>query len=178
MIKKCIKCFLEKDINEFWFSRVNVRHGECKTCKLKYDTAYKLSNPDKIAKRKERTKEATQEYHQKYRKINKERRGAYLKQWGKENPEKIRAQKYRNRYGCDIEDYNNMLEKQKNCCAICFSKDPQITNKKYFFIDHCHKTNRVRGLLCYLCNSLLGKAKDNVAILSSAIKYLNYENNN
>mgnify|MGYP002345384244 CR=1 FL=1 len=57
-------------------------------------------------------------------------------------------------------------------CPICFSEKPQINNRKYFLVDHCHKTNKVRGLLCYLCNSMLGKAKDNIDILNNAIKYL------
>lgn len=40
------------------------------------------------------------------------------------------------------------------------------------YIDHCHKTNQVRGLLCFSCNSALGHFKDNVESLKKAIKYL------
>mgnify|MGYP000984525994 FL=1 len=79
MTKKCTKCYLEKEISEFWFSRPNVRRGECKACKLKYDTTYKLNNQNKIAERKERNKDATREYHVKYRQINKEKRNLYLR---------------------------------------------------------------------------------------------------
>jgi len=39
-------------------------------------------------------------------------------------------------------------------------------------VDHCHNTNKVRELLCSACNILLGKAKDNISILQSAINYL------
>ena len=44
------------------------------------------------------------------------------------------------------------------------------TNKA--FVDHCHDTKKVRGLLCAKCNTLLGMAKDDVSILQNAITYL------
>lgn len=39
-------------------------------------------------------------------------------------------------------------------------------------IDHCHTTGKVRGLLCRQCNIALGKFKEDVTILQSAIAYL------
>ena len=39
-------------------------------------------------------------------------------------------------------------------------------------IDHCHKTNKIRGLLCHHCNIGLGNFNDNVVNLQLAIKYL------
>jgi hypothetical protein len=39
-------------------------------------------------------------------------------------------------------------------------------------IDHCHRGSGVRGLLCDNCNNLLGRAKDSLPILESAIRYL------
>ncbi len=44
-------------------------------------------------------------------------------------------------------------------------------------VDHCHKTNVVRGLLCNECNSGLGKFKDNIDVMASAISYLQQNNN-
>ena len=40
------------------------------------------------------------------------------------------------------------------------------------YVDHCHKTNTLRDLLCHQCNSFLGHAKDNIEILQKAIDYL------
>lgn len=74
----------------------------------------------------------------------------------------------------NLEDYDDMLAKQNNCCAIC--KDQNTTTRngkiKRFAIDHCHGTEKVRGLLCSFCNAILGYAKDDISILESAIKYL------
>jgi hypothetical protein len=37
---------------------------------------------------------------------------------------------------------------------------------------NCHKTNKIRGLLCYKCNLILGFVNDDINILQSAIFYL------
>jgi len=71
-----------------------------------------------------------------------------------------------------IEDYDTMLEKQNNVCAICYKMNK---NGKRFIIDHCHQTGRVRGLICHNCNVGIGLLGEDRTILSSAINYLNKE---
>jgi len=44
--------------------------------------------------------------------------------------------------------------------------------KKRLAVDHCHVSGKIRGLLCFHCNSSLGKMKDSVEILQNAIDYL------
>ncbi len=39
-------------------------------------------------------------------------------------------------------------------------------------VDHCHKTGKIRGLLCASCNGGLGLFKDNPQALANAILYL------
>lgn len=57
------------------------------------------------------------------------------------------------RYGITLIDYDNMLLEQNGGCKIC-GRHP----KKYrLSIDHDHKTNKVRGLLCVSCNRALGR---------------------
>lgn len=51
-------------------------------------------------------------------------------------------------------------------CKIC------SVEIKQFHIDHCHRTNKFRGLLCSNCNSGLGLFNDSIEKLRSAIKYL------
>lgn len=80
-------------------------------------------------------------------------------------------------YGISIEEYNILLEKQEHKCAICEcnSFEKRWTNKNNnlpFVVDHCHTTNKVRGLLCDNCNLMIGHAKDNINSLKKAIKYL------
>lgn len=50
-------------------------------------------------------------------------------------------------------------------CQLCGSKVKLV-------IDHCHKSNKVRGILCRNCNVSLGLLKDNVQTLKNAVKYL------
>ncbi len=168
MEKICSKCGVKKAIDGFGFARPRVRRSNCKKCQVIYNREYRKKNKSKARQwainRIEKNKT--------YRANNREKRNAYLKMWGKRNPKKKRGQKYRHRYGIDIEDYNDILKKQKDRCAICGTKELNRKNAKFFAVDHCHKTGVVRGLLCYSCNALLGKAKDNIDIFLSAIKYL------
>src|SRR3990167_7285421 len=71
-------------------------------------------------------------------------------------------------YGLSPAQYEEMFDAQHGKCAICqeLPLDSPLT------IDHDHKTLQVRGLLCGLCNSMLGMAKDSPARLFRAIGYL------
>jgi len=74
------------------------------------------------------------------------------------------------RYGIDENDYVRMNEKQNGLCAIC--KRPPDGKWKMLNIDHCHKANIVRGLLCCNCNLGIGNLRDDINILYEAIRYL------
>lgn len=74
--------------------------------------------------------------------------------WRKQNPDKQKIIERRNRlkkvYGITEEQYTELLEKQKNCCAICHRHESEF--KINLSIDHNHKTKEIRGLLCTYCN--------------------------
>ena len=74
-------------------------------------------------------------------------------------------------YGISLVEYNEMFVKQSGKCFICGIHQSEL--KRALFVDHCHKTKKVRGLLCHKCNSALGLVFDNTEILSNMIKYLN-----
>lgn len=74
------------------------------------------------------------------------------------------------KYGITPLMYQEMLEKQNNCCAIC--KRHKDLFQRDFHIDHCHTTGSIRGLLCSRCNMSLGGFGDSIEILNRAIKYL------
>jgi len=70
------------------------------------------------------------------------------------------------KYDLTLDEYDKILEFQDSKCAICKREDQKLN------IDHDHKTNEVRGLLCSNCNFILGMANDNSDILIRAIDYL------
>jgi len=79
-------------------------------------------------------------------------------------------------YNLTEEQYFCLLKKQKMVCAICKKGEDHKNHitKKYIYlaVDHCHETQKIRGLLCRNCNLMLGNSKDNIETLETAIKYL------
>ncbi|MDE1766548.1 MAG: endonuclease VII domain-containing protein [Thaumarchaeota archaeon] len=73
------------------------------------------------------------------------------------------------RFGLTKETLRDLYEKQNGICAICFRSG---TDKGGLVLDHDHKTNKIRGLLCYNCNIGLGHFKDDPALLELAKQYL------
>lgn len=111
-------------------------------------------------------------YYQKYGKKYYRKNSSVIKKrtadWYKNNIEKVKQHRI-NKYGLTIEQVNAMLLLQNNACAIC---------KIEFFggvrkvIDHNHKTNKVRAILCSYCNTSLGMVRESVETLENMIKYL------
>ncbi len=81
-----------------------------------------------------------------------------------------RENQYLKRYGITLQDYDNLLIKQQNCCAICNTHIANLSTRLH--VDHCHKTKKVRGLLCFNCNQGIGRFKDSLEIIEKAKDYL------
>lgn len=81
--------------------------------------------------------------------------------------DRFRSIKYK--YGLTEDDYKQLLVIQVHKCAICRSPDK-------LHVDHCHRTGKVRGLLCFRCNSTLGKVEESKELLNSLINYLEVKN--
>lgn len=113
-----------------------------------------------------RTKEAKALYQKEWMAKN----PGYHKQWGLKNPDRKTAKRLKWVYGITLEQYNDMLIAQGEMCKIC--KTPHHALKKKLSVDHCHATNKIRGLLCDLCNRALGFFKDNPQLLIEASLYL------
>lgn len=71
------------------------------------------------------------------------------------------------RYGMSAQDYDMLVTRQGGACAICLQKP-----EKPLFVDHCHATGKVRGLLCLTCNFALGLLRDDVTLTMAATLYL------
>ncbi len=90
--------------------------------------------------------------------------------------EQVREQKLKMSYGLTLADYDRMFAEQGGVCKIC--KKPQQVKRKglgiayHLAVDHCHKTGKVRGLLCDNCNSGLGHFKDDKMNVLQAAIYL------
>lgn len=89
-----------------------------------------------------------------------------------ENKEKYREANYRRVYGVGIDWYNEKIEEQDGKCAICGSDSPKNQRVKYFSIDHDHKTDKLRGLLCNPCNMGMGLLAEDEDSINRLLDYL------
>lgn len=105
-------------------------------------------------------------------------RREYLKAWRRKNAGRIRAydqaraehradQRQQQKYGITLKDRNRILRSQGYRCAGCRCK-----KDGHWHTDHCHRTGRVRGVLCRPCNIALGFAKDRPTTLRRLADYL------
>ncbi|MFE9410441.1 endonuclease VII domain-containing protein [Streptomyces sp. NPDC006704] len=76
-----------------------------------------------------------------------------------------RAGHLKRQYGITEDDRDRMIAEQKGLCVICLSA-PAV------HVDHCHQTGRVRGVLCFNCNSAIGKLGDDPDTVRRAAAYL------
>lgn len=88
---------------------------------------------------------------------------------GRFDPINWRAVHLRNKYGMTLDDYDVMLRSQSGKCAICRKKPEEGALLQ---VDHCHKTGRIRGLLCWRCNRAIGYLMDSPRFARSAADYL------
>lgn len=74
------------------------------------------------------------------------------------------------KYGISVEDYDRIMEQavECECCGATGGK---------LVYDHCHETGDFRGVLCYRCNTGIGKLGDNLDGLLQAVRYLTQEGN-
>ena len=132
--------------------------------------------------RKERYKKNPEKYKQiskNYRVNNlekaKECSRKSAKQWRQKKIQEDRFfdkdKKLKRDYDISLEDYKLMLLEQNNRCMICKKINLKETRIS-LAVDHNHTTNKIRGLLCALCNKALGLFQEDSTILKEAIRYL------
>lgn len=170
-----------KEKNKKSLSGYNLR---CHLCKIEKDRNWKFSH-----------REQHIESSIRWKKKNRERINAQTREDRKNNPEKYRkwTKEYRERVGdwritqdiinyfdITLEQYNKLFEDHNNLCGIC--KKPETKRSRTpgkicrLAVDHCHKTNSIRGLLCHSCNTGIGKFNDDIQLLQNAIEYLKKHN--
>ena len=72
-------------------------------------------------------------------------------------------------YGLTRAELAVLVLESEGLCKIC--GEPMSGNRNCH-IDHCHTTGNIRGLLCGNCNVGIGHFKENIELLTAAIKYL------
>lgn len=75
-------------------------------------------------------------------------------------------------YGINRETYDQMGDAQGWLCAICGQPPSGEGNGGRLVVDHCHRTGKVRSLLCSLCNKGIGALRDDPDIVERAAMYL------
>ena len=96
-----------------------------------------------------------------------------------ENRDAVRARSHaRNlrKYGLSPEEKIELLDRQGGVCAICGGIEQYIgqagQNVDNLGVDHDHKTDAVRGILCFTCNTGIGNFQDQPDLLEIAAEYL------
>jgi len=66
-------------------------------------------------------------------------------------------------HGIDLEDFEKLSARQEHKCGICGREVPLV-------VDHCHESERIRGLLCSNCNAGIGLIGE--ANLEAAVRWV------
>lgn len=133
---------------------------------------WRANNPGKQAAATKRWAERNPEKLRDLRKRVNEKRTAsgyskaYAKQWRLRNPDSS-LRVFRARTGIELswDALEKLKSKQSGKCAIC-GRESKLC------IDHCHKLNKVRGLLCRKCNAAIGLFNDNFSTILRASEYV------
>ena len=146
----CNRCKEIKPVSEFFKANTSNRgyNTRCKQCIKPLAT---ISNKKRYKQRK------AEGYYHRLDRIERKKRDLDKK------------------YGITLEEYHTLLSNQNGKCAICLGENKvKYKNEKetFFCVDHCHKTGKIRGLLCVQCNAALGQFKEDLGNLNRAINYI------
>lgn len=114
-------------------------------------------------------------YHEKaYYGRNRDKIRERMRDYRYTEPEKALNTELKARYGIGLDAYTELLTAQNGVCAICNRPETQRIRGKVIrlAVDHCHKTGKVRGLLCSSCNMALGQINEDPAVLIGMLRYL------
>lgn len=176
--KTCSVCRNRKSVIEFYKNKsyADGYSKMCKSCNLEYDRQ-RIANHTGPATRGNKIctqckqEKPVSEYNKRLRSKDGLRNNCKdcdhksEHRYRKQNPSQAALAAIRQKYGLQEHAYKEMLEKHNYQCDICESKTRLC-------IDHCHKTGKIRGILCGKCNSGIGLLNDNIADLEKAIRYL------
>lgn len=152
--------------------RIYMQYKICSGCKInKPFSDYFKDNLRKIGIRC-KCKECCAKDTVNWRNKNRSGYNNYVAMWRAKNPERQHKTEIKRRYALSIEKYNEMLIAQNCQCKICKKQHDPSEKRGRLYVDHCHESGEIRGLLCGACNKGLGCFGDDIDRLYSAISYL------
>lgn len=166
-VKRCATCRKEMSLKDFYKSRtcqygVMARCKKCMGATGKYVRSTDPLPPERGCSTCKQAKPLTDEFW--YRHGN----GGFRY----ERKACVGMRAALRKYGLTKEQYAQMLRDQGGGCAICGGRDVGKRSGYQLSIDHCHSTNRVRGLLCSTCNLAIGYLRDYPELCHKAAAYL------
>ena len=167
-VNTCSMCKITKPVSDFSFQ--NKARGKlqsrCKVCCAIEFKRYRNTDLNK---------ERFRQYRWRSKPENKAMLAERQRQYALEKPDlvfkKKRKAHLKKNFGLSLEAYEALLKAQGSKCALCSVTSPS-SHRTNFYVDHCHKTGKIRGLLCGACNMGLGHFKDNPETMAAAIEYL------
>jgi hypothetical protein len=196
--EECVQINRKRIKREYYLRNTELVKLRAKTMA---ENGYKwIPSEDKKIKYREKRKKWTavdknknpEKYIEKYKAFNNnEKRKAYMKEYYKNNTEQLRknTKKYRSKliiqgnrddyhlrrkFGFNRQHYDMMSMSQNHLCLICKQPETRIIRGKVarLAVDHCHKTGKIRGLLCARCNLGIGRFEDSPELLRESAKYI------
>lgn len=166
VLKPCRDCGEPKPLDDFNRNHTtrDGRQPHCRLCQRARNASYYHGNNVLYQERARLWKEQ-----------NPARNRATKRAWAAKNPESVsrthRSAWLKFKYGINVDQWEAIFAKQGGRCGIC-RRSELNADRKRFHVDHNHTTGKVRGILCNLCNVLLGNARDSRDTLARAIAYL------
>lgn len=161
--KELVRCFLcRKENGKQAFEKNRAK-------KMEYIKKWKNENRDKINERTNELRRINPEINKASR--EREKVARYR------NPERTKrriGQGIAKRRGITFEQYESLYQEQNGLCKICGKEETRKFKGKVMrlTLDHCHKTNKVRGFLCHMCNVGIGAFNDDINLMLAAINYV------
>jgi len=150
-VKLCLGCRVILPADRFGKSTKDGSDGlrvRCKPCVNADSRARSASNPDMVRRH----------YEQKLANGTFARSG--------------RRHRFKVKYGLTPEQVDAMKLAAGYRCEICGKDLSDEKPRATLNVDHCHKTGKIRGVLCPNCNRAIGLFGDNVDAMANAILYL------